>query len=157
MEQMDMKIPFGEIVKYISERNVEELGKLCDKYKVFRYSSQSYLENLGMEKSNTDDLINIGYNRALIDIMQAIAEEMRTQNAINSINIKQKDEILSILSKQAYLSGKDFSDMIGLEEGKLANIIDEMNGDVRLVNVEQVGGNRLYSIAPKGYKYITSK
>lgn len=156
-KNLDMEILFGKIIKYISERNIVELEKLYDKHKVFRYSSQSYLENFDMDKPSADELISIGYNRALLDIMQAFVQETKIQKSIQDIGSEKKDKILLNLSKQSCLSGDVLSYMLGMDKSELASIIDEMNRDIMLVNIEQLGENRLYSIAPKGYKYITSK
>lgn len=79
MKKKDMKMPFGEIIKYISEHNVEGLEKICEKHKANRCCSKLYSEDFDMIKTNSDDLISIGYNRALIDIMQAFMEEIRAK------------------------------------------------------------------------------
>lgn len=121
-----------------------------------RYSAQGYLEESKVAKKEKETFVQIGYEYALLDVMQMYLEKLNVQNEIQQISTKYKDEVLSVLAKRGTMLHGDLASTIEVSASGLNAIIKRMNAtSVKLINVEEVSKYKLYSITPIAYKYIT--
>lgn len=144
-----------KIIELIAESDFQELGKLLQECKAMRYIAQGYLEETEENAEEKRVLVNIGYTRALLDVMQMYLQKLTIQNEIQQIHTKYRDEILTILAKSGTLLHKDLASAAGVSISGLTAIIKQMNAtSVKMIHVEEISKFKLYSITPVAYKYV---
>lgn len=147
-----------QMVEFLIEANGREMGMLFQECKSMRYSAQGYLEESEIAENEKETLVQVGYECALMDIMQMYLERLDTQNAIQQISTKYRDKVLSVLAKRGTMLHGDLASAIEVSASGLNAVIKRMNATpVKLINVEEVSKYKLYSITPIAYKYITER
>lgn len=144
-----------KMVELVVESDFYEMEQLLNDCKVLRYQTQGYLEDSRVEDEEKNVLANVGYTRALIDVMQMYKEKVYMQYEIQRINTKYRDLLLRILAERGTLLHKDLAIALGVSASGLSAIIKQINAtSVKLVNVEKVSKYTMYSITAVALKYI---
>lgn len=144
-----------KVTEILVESDFNEMEKLLNACKVMRYQTQGYLEDSPVDDEEKNMLTNIGYTRALVDIMQMYKEKVCLQYEIQRVNTKYRDILLRILAERGTLLHKDLAVALGVSASGLNAIIKQMNStSVKLVNVEEISKYKMYSITAVALKYI---
>ncbi len=156
--QRKIQILSKKIIELMTEPNFDELGKLLLECKSIGYSAQGYLEEAGSSGEEHSMLVDIGYARALLDMMQMYLQKLTIQNEIQQIRTKYRDKVLSVLVKSGTLLHKDLASAVGVSASGLTAIIKQMNETaVKMVHIEEVSKFKLYSVTPAAYQYVIQK
>lgn len=148
---------FIKIISLLVEANCREMSTLFQECKSIRYSAQGYLEESQIIKEEKETLVNVGYVNAMLDVMQMYLKDLDAQSAIQQVNTKYRDEILSVLSKRGTMLHGDLASVLGVSASGLNAIIKKMNStSVKLIRVEEVSKYKLYSVTPIAYHYISA-
>ncbi len=142
-------------INLMIESQYEEIITFYKETKPSRYSGQAYFQELKIEEDLKKSIFDIGYNDALLDLMQLYLEKVSSQKEIDGVKTKYKDDILRILMEKRIMFHKDLAGAIGVSASGLTAVIKQMNAtSVKLINIDKISKFTLYSLTPAAYQYV---
>lgn len=138
-----------QLVEILIKSDDKALKALLLQNRANQYLVQSYMEKVVISE-NRKMIFNCGYVSALIDVMDLYIKKLQMYNIV-----MQEEKIFSILAREGTILDKDLATILKISCEILEKQISKINcTDKKLINIDQFGKRKLYSIVPDVYKCI---